>query len=68
MVVLNGMSRFHLAALALKHAPLPRSRAEELMAECERQIETAVRYTREWLEDPPEIRDWTWTTPSGASS
>jgi xylulose-5-phosphate/fructose-6-phosphate phosphoketolase len=63
MVVLNGMSRFHLAALALKHAPLPRSRVTELTAECERQIHGAVSYSREHLEDSPEIRDWTWTDP-----
>jgi xylulose-5-phosphate/fructose-6-phosphate phosphoketolase len=62
MVVLNGMSRFHLAARALRHAPLPRSRTADLIAECERSVEAAVRYTREHLEDPPEIRDWTLTT------
>ena len=63
MVVLNAMSRFHLAALALQHAPLPHARVAELEAECGREIESAVRYTREHLEDPPEIRDWTWTDP-----
>ncbi|HEY0780565.1 MAG TPA: phosphoketolase family protein, partial [Gemmatirosa sp.] len=62
MVVLNGMSRFHLAALALKHAPLPRARALDLMARCEQRIEEAVRYTREHLEDAPDIREWTWTS------
>ena len=63
MVVLNGMSRFHLAALALRHAPLPQARATELVVRCERLIEEAVRHTREYLEDPPEIRDWTWSEP-----
>jgi len=61
MVVLNGMSRYQLAALALQHAPVPRSRATDLMAECDRLIADAERYTREHLEDPPEIANWTWT-------
>jgi xylulose-5-phosphate/fructose-6-phosphate phosphoketolase len=60
MVVLNGMSRYHLAALAIEHSPLPRARATELMAQCDQLIQDAVRYTREHLDDPPEIRDWVW--------
>ncbi|MBV9879797.1 MAG: hypothetical protein JO180_04835, partial [Gemmatirosa sp.] len=63
MVVLNRMSRFHLAALALRHAPLPPARVAALLAECDRVVDDAVRYTRVHLEDPPEIRDWTWTAP-----
>ena len=62
MVVLNGMSRYHLAALALQHAPVPRVRSTELIAECDRLILDAVRYTREHLDDPPAIANWTWTT------
>ena len=58
MVVLNGMSRYHLAALALEQSPLPRARATELMAQCDRLIPDAVRYTREHLDDPPEIKEW----------
>jgi xylulose-5-phosphate/fructose-6-phosphate phosphoketolase len=61
MVVLNGMSRYHLAALALKHARLPAKLTTDLIAEMERRIEMAVAYAREHLEDPAEIRDWTWT-------
>jgi len=61
MVVLNGMSRYHLAALALQHAPISRSRVTELMTECDRLIAAAVRYTREHLDDPPAISNWTWT-------
>ena len=33
----------------------------ELVARCESMIEEAVRYTREHLEDMPDIRDWTWS-------
>ncbi len=60
MVVLNGISRFHLASIALKYAWPDDPRTPERMAECERKIREAVEYTREYLEDPPEIRDWTW--------
>ena len=60
MVVLNGMSRYHLAALAIEQSPLPRARATDLMAQCDRLIQDAVRYTRAHLNDPPEIKDWVW--------
>jgi xylulose-5-phosphate/fructose-6-phosphate phosphoketolase len=66
MVVLNGMSRFHLAALALHYAPLPRARVADLTAECDRAIESAVQYAREHLEDPREISDWTGVGRRGA--
>jgi xylulose-5-phosphate/fructose-6-phosphate phosphoketolase len=60
MVVLNSMSRFHLAALALKRVPRFRQRADALLAELENDIRKAVAYSREHFEDPPEIADWTW--------
>ncbi|HEX6536234.1 MAG TPA: phosphoketolase family protein [Gemmatimonadaceae bacterium] len=60
MVVLNGMSRFHLAALAARHAPRLGARADEVMAFCDASLAEAVRYSRERLEDLPQIRDWTW--------
>jgi len=66
MVVLNGMSRYHLCIEALRRVgEAPGSRAPErapaLIAECEALIARAVAYSREHLEDMPEIRDWTWT-------
>ena len=51
MVVLNGMSRFHLRIEALRHARAAARRGSALIAECERQIAAAVRYTRDHLED-----------------
>jgi xylulose-5-phosphate/fructose-6-phosphate phosphoketolase len=60
MVVLNSMSRFHLAALALKRAPRFRNRAGGLIAELEHDIQKAVAYSREHFEDPPEIANWVW--------
>ncbi len=60
MVVLNEMSRFHLAALALKRAPRFRHRADALIAELENEIQKSVAYSREHFEDPPEIANWVW--------
>jgi xylulose-5-phosphate/fructose-6-phosphate phosphoketolase len=61
MVVLNGMSRFHLAKLALRRARRDDPHTPELVARCESMIEEAVRYTRAHFEDLPEVRDWTWS-------
>ncbi len=60
MVVLNGMSRYHLASLAIEFASRIRPQAGTLMAECRSLIQKAVEYSRQHLEDMPEIRDWTW--------
>jgi xylulose-5-phosphate/fructose-6-phosphate phosphoketolase len=61
MVILNGMSRYHLAAEALRRARRIFNRAPALIQQCEREIVRAVDYTRRYLEDPPDIRDWVWT-------
>jgi xylulose-5-phosphate/fructose-6-phosphate phosphoketolase len=61
MVVLNGMSRFHLASLAIRHARLPNDVTKRLTRELQQRIDDAVRYSREHFEDAPEIRDWRWT-------
>jgi xylulose-5-phosphate/fructose-6-phosphate phosphoketolase len=61
MVVLNSMSRFHLAAEAIRRVPRLADRAPALIAECASRIEESVAYAHEHLEDQPEIRDWTWT-------
>jgi xylulose-5-phosphate/fructose-6-phosphate phosphoketolase len=61
MCVLNEVSRFHLAAEAIRRVPRLGDRAAELTAECESRIEQSVAYAHEHLEDQPEIRDWVWT-------
>jgi xylulose-5-phosphate/fructose-6-phosphate phosphoketolase len=61
MVVLNAVSRFHLAAEAIRRVPRLRERAPGLIADCAARIEQSVAYAQEHLEDPPEIRDWVWT-------
>jgi xylulose-5-phosphate/fructose-6-phosphate phosphoketolase len=61
MCVLNEVSRFHLAAEAIRRVPRLADRAPELLAELESRIVDSVTYAHEHLEDQPEIRDWIWT-------
>ena len=64
MVILNAMSRFHLAAEAIRRSPLKSAR-EDSIKSLEMMIADAVRYSRDQLQDPPEIRDWVWTVETG---
>jgi xylulose-5-phosphate/fructose-6-phosphate phosphoketolase len=59
MVVLNDMSRYHLAAEALRRAPARPDR-DALIEACRAAIRHATTYAYEHLEDPPEIAGWTW--------
>ncbi len=61
MVVLNEMSRYHLALDALKHIPRLRLQAAEAIALFGRKLNEHYDYIREHLEDMPEIRNWQWT-------
>ena len=66
MVVLNAMSRYHLAAEALRRVGDASGlrlgdRAPTLISKCEAAIARATAYSREHFEDPPEISNWTWT-------
>ena len=61
MVVMNQMSRFHLAAEAIRRVPRLRERAPALLAECDSRIADATKYAGEHFEDQPEISDWVWT-------
>jgi xylulose-5-phosphate/fructose-6-phosphate phosphoketolase len=63
MVVRNGMSRYHLCMEALRRARPPR--ADALTALCEAALARHAQYIREYLEDLPEVRDWTWTDDAG---
>ena len=60
MVMLNDLDRFHLAIDVIDRVPQLGERAAHLRQEL---VDTrlAVRaYTREYGDDPPEVRDWTW--------
>src|SRR6185312_9160221 len=61
MVVLNGMSRYQLAAEALRRVERVFPKAGPLILECQNAVESAVSYSRMYLEDPPDIQNWTWT-------
>jgi xylulose-5-phosphate/fructose-6-phosphate phosphoketolase len=69
MVVLNKMSRYHLAIDALNYIPRFRLDASGVIDEFNRKLAEHHVYIREHLEDMPEIRDWRWTPdfvdPSG---
>ncbi len=60
MVVLNGMSRFHLAAEALKRATGV-SHLDDHLKNCAERLVEHRRYVLEHFEDLPEIRGWTWS-------
>lgn len=61
MVMRNHMSRYNLAAEALRHSIRVFNRAPSLIQTCEHLISAAVAYSREYLEDPAEISEWVWT-------
>jgi xylulose-5-phosphate/fructose-6-phosphate phosphoketolase len=61
MVVLNGMSRYHLAIEALRRSPHQLPHVADLIAQCHAKIDEATAYSREHLEDMPEIANWTWS-------
>jgi len=60
-VILNNMSRYHLAAEALKRSSRIRPQASGLLSELQSQISKNIAYSREHLEDMPEIRTWIWS-------
>jgi xylulose-5-phosphate/fructose-6-phosphate phosphoketolase len=61
MVVLNKMSRYHLAIDALKHVPRLRSQASDAIDMFNRKLYEHKTYIREHFQDMPEIRNWHWT-------
>src|SRR5579884_1844691 len=64
MVVLNEMSRYDLAIAALRRSPRLRLQASGLITRLEHLRAQAVQYSREHLEDMPEIQNWTWSRPN----
>ena len=68
MVVLNEMSRYHLALDALKHIPRLRVQAEEAVGLFRRKLSEHSDYIREHLEDMPEIRNWHWSSDFSEST
>ena len=61
MVMLNEMSRYHLAIEALRRSPRLRGRAPALIDACHGMIARATTYSEQHFEDLPEIQNWVWT-------
>jgi xylulose-5-phosphate/fructose-6-phosphate phosphoketolase len=60
MVVLNGMSRYHLCIEALRRASRAPPGTTALIEECRSALGRHELYSRAHFEDLPEIRDWVW--------
>jgi xylulose-5-phosphate/fructose-6-phosphate phosphoketolase len=61
MVVLNKMSRYHLAIDALKYVSRLRSDASDVIDAFNAKLDQHHKYIREHLRDMPEIENWRWT-------
>ena len=61
MVVLNKMSRLHLALDVVRYVPGLLRDGVALVERCNALLAQHETYIREHLDDIPEIRDWVWT-------
>jgi xylulose-5-phosphate/fructose-6-phosphate phosphoketolase len=61
MVMLNDLDRFHLVMDVIDRVPGLGERAAGLRQQMQDARLHARAHTREFGEDPAEIRDWTWT-------
>jgi xylulose-5-phosphate/fructose-6-phosphate phosphoketolase len=62
MVVLNQMSRYHLAMEAVKRVPAMRGHAEVFLAYCEAKLLEHHEFICAYLDDMPEIKNWKWNS------
>ena len=60
MVMMNDLDRFHLVIDVIDRVPGLGSRAAHVRQEMTDQRLRARAWTREFGDDPPEIRDWAW--------
>ncbi|MDU0315576.1 phosphoketolase family protein [Phycicoccus sp. M110.8] len=68
MVVLNRMSRFHLAKEVLRRARTRPPGWRELKDLCDQRLAEHESYIRENLSDLPDIASWTWQGASGTAA
>jgi xylulose-5-phosphate/fructose-6-phosphate phosphoketolase len=61
MVVLNGVSRYHLCKLTMEFAPRVHALTPPLFQECDTMLARHHDYVHEYLQDLPEVRNWTWS-------
>ena len=60
MVMLNDLDRFHLVMDVIDRVPELGERAAHLRQEMEDERLRHRAYTREFGDDSPDVRDWTW--------
>ena len=60
MVMLNDLDRFHLVMDVIDRVPELGERAAHLRQEMEDERLRHRAYTREYGDDSPDVRDWTW--------
>lgn len=68
MVVLNKMSRFHLAMDALNYVPRLRLQAADAINMFNRKLYEHSVYIRQHFQDLPEILNWHWTSDFSEST
>ena len=61
MVMLNAMSRYHLAALALRRTSRLDARRDALLQQLRTALDDADAYAKAHFEDLPGIANWTWS-------
>ncbi len=66
MVMMNDMDRFHLVMDVIDRVPSLRSSAAMLRQEMVDARAEAKRWTRDYGDDIPSVRDWTWPEATGA--
>ncbi|MBB4292994.1 phosphoketolase [Rhizobium leguminosarum] len=60
MTVLNQLDRYHLAIEAIERVPGLKEKAKEALAAFRGKLAEHHDYVREYGEDMPEVRNWTW--------
>ncbi|HYF25182.1 MAG TPA: phosphoketolase family protein [Baekduia sp.] len=65
MVMLNDMDRFHLVIDVIDRVPGLGQRAAGLRQQMADERLRHRAYTREVGDDPPDVRDWTWSDAGG---
>ncbi len=60
MVVINDLDRFHLVQDVIDRVPSLGYRAAGLRQEMRDRLQEHTHYVRQYGEDMPEIRDWSW--------
>ncbi|ANL35627.1 phosphoketolase [Rhizobium phaseoli] len=62
MTVLNELDRYHLAIEAIERVPGLKEKAADALAAFHDKLVEHHAYVREYGEDMPEVRNWTWPT------